>query len=768
MYMKLTGHFRNLANNWKSNMVALAGLSLGMMVAILSVSYIIFESSYDSFHSSSERIYTVYTRINTSENEYATSFASESGLKDFALSHIPAVSEACRIKGLNTDIEVNENIFKDVDGYYCDPEFFRIFDFRLITGDEDVLSEPGKIILTRELSERLFGTIDSYNRIISINGDEYTVAGIAEDPPLNTNFNFSFLVSIMGTSASAQMDQRNQVNLYLLSSVKLDSAAVLKQGLDEYYTSAGRERYSNEVIQLSDLHQYGSKSSKSFLIFISISILVLFTSVVNYVNIQYARIETRTREIGMRKVNGASRWSIIGMIIWESLLMIFISSVLGLILSELFLDRFQQLTSVKVQQYGPGLWTIQVIVIVLTLFLGTVAGLLTSYRYSAFNPINLIRGVFRSGNKIYIRKIVIGLQFAISGGMAALMIIFYLQIDFLKNADMGFESDNRLLIELSPVMTGRYEMIHDEVLNIPGVDRVTGRLGGFGRVDIAMVAQKGENQPENRFFVMGYVVEDDFFNTYGIDIIEGKTFNGISGRDSNLVVIDKFTAGTLGLENPVGSKLKANGMTVEVIGVVDDADFIALNSERRPRFYNQFYKGCKELTVKYNGDPKAILSEIDKFLTGIDPEYVLNYKRLDESVAGLYQKETNLFRIIGICGIIAIALSLTGAYAMAAYLAERRMRQNSIRRVAGASEKDIIIKSILEIGWPVIAGTIVSWPFVYMVAGKWMGNFTEKVAVGILPFVLSFAGIAILVVLTIYTISRRAALRNPAELLRQE
>jgi putative ABC transport system permease protein len=291
---------------------------------------------------------------------------------------------------------------------------------------------------------------------------------------------------------------------------------------------------------------------------------------------------------------------------------------------------------------------------------------------------------------------------------------------------------------------------------------VTGRSSVFGNVDMAMSIIKGENIPENRFFVFGFNVEDDFFETYGIKLIEGKTFRDINGRDSSLVIIDKYTAGILGLEHPVGEKFKALGMTVEVIGLMEDADFIALSSHRMPRLYTQFFNGCSELTVKYSGNVKVILAEIDRLLTQLDPDYSMEYKSLDEAVVGLYEKEINLFNIISICGIIAIA------YAMAAYLAGRRIRQNSIRRVFGASEQNITIQSIFEIVWPVLLGTLISWPVVYLVARNWLSHFSGKITIGAFPFIISLTLISLLVVVTVYSISRRSAFRNPVEMLRQE
>lgn len=748
-------------------MVSLAGLSLGMMVAILSVSYIVFESSYDTFHPASNRIFTVYTRY-VLQGSSPVSFAIESGMKSYAEDNVAAVESACIVKKITADLTLENSVFKGINGYFTGPEFFSMFDFRLLSGNPGQLSEPGTVFLTVRLAEKLFGGIDCSGRVIRIAGKPYTVSGIVKDPPVNSNFDFDFLLpELKADAAAGTQKDKEKVNLYILTKTAKTAKASLQNNLDAYFISAGREKERTEVIALRDLHQYSSRTEKSFLIFISVTLLVLFTSMVNFLNTHFARFRTRTGEIGMRRVNGASGMTILRMIIAETVLMTLIAAIAGLILSQLSLGYFQKLTSSMVQLHGPGLWKIQVLVVALTLLLGVTAGFIISVRYSGYNAIDLIRGLFRV-EKSYIRKILIGLQFAISGGLIILMIILYQQLNFLKRTDMGFDPQNRLLIELSPALADKYDVIRTGLMNISGIEMVSGRGSAFGNVDVAMSVMKGENTPENRFFVFGYNVTDDFFETYGIKLIEGNDFGDISGRDSSLVIMDKFTAGMLGMEHPVGEKLKGLGMNMEVIGLVEDADFIALSSQRMPRLYLQTSDQCSEVTVKYHGDVKVIMSEISGFLSQLDPDFSPEYRSLDDAVTGLYKKETNLFNIISICGIIAIILSLTGAYAMAVYLAGRKIRPNSIRRVFGASEGDITIKSILEIGLPAVLGNMAAWPVVYFVGEKWLSQFSGKITIGVFPFMVSLLLISLLVAGTVYIISRRSAFRNPAEILQQE
>jgi putative ABC transport system permease protein len=771
---------RRFITNGRENLITLIGLSLGMMVMILCLSYVVFENSYDRFQSKADRIVAVYTRHETSPGQTAMSTSTESGLKFFTERNLSEVEASSRVKPVTSNVEAGENSFKGIKGYIADPEIFGIFDFKVLSGSIASF-EPGRVVITEELASRLYRRSDCVGETVTISGSTgnsiATISAVVKDYPDNSNLEFELIIPLPAIGTSGSLKESDNVNLYLLLHKEPDSYAGLKGVLDQYFLSTGNSHLSAEIIPVVKLHRYwetyleNRSANKSVVIFLVVSLLVLFTSAANYVNIQYARSETRVREIGLRKVNGATRTGIVRSMILESLFIVTLASILGLLLSDIFLGSFQDLTSSPVSQYGPGLFWLQVIIVVITLFLGMVTGILTSLRYSGFNPAELVKGNVLLKQKSLLRKVVVALQFTISGGLIAVILIFSIQLRHLRTTDMGFDPQNRILLPLPPAMSGRYELIREKLSSIPAVVNVTGKGSGFGGVDMAFGMYRGANTPENRLIAMAYIVEDNFFETYGMEILEGKSFSEVSGRDSNFVVIDKYTAGVLELEEPVGHRFNAAGITMEIIGMVEDADFQALNSGRTPRFYSQLYNNCSEVTVRYRddiSDLQPLLGDIERALTAIDPDYHLNFTLLDEAVWNLYGNERDLYTIILICGVLAIVLSLTGAYSMAAYMAERRIKQNSIRRVLGATAKGITIRSIMEIGWPVLIGVAVSWPFVKIITTRWMENFLSTTDPGIYPYILSMILVGMFAAITVFSVSRPASLKNPADMLRQE
>jgi putative ABC transport system permease protein len=759
-------YYRNFVKYRRENLVTLAGLSLALMITILSVSYIIFEYSFDTFHSKADRIFTVYTRIKATGGD-AISYAVESGLAEYSGDNIPEAGKSCIIKELRTEIGYNDAVYTGIDGYYTEPAMFSMFDFGLITGDPASLLDPGSVILTGRLSGRLTGTANCSGALVTINGRIHTVAGIVKDPPVNSNLEFDFLLPYSEAQGEAGSGSgSDKVNLFLLTNGKIGTDDLRKK-LDGYFTSSGRDSERCEVVRLKDLHRYGTGKDKSILILAAVSFLVLFISMVNFTNSNSACIEARRKEIGLRKVSGATGPRVTWMLVTDSLRTVFIASVAGYILSAIALDYFQKLTSVTVRLWGPGLWKIQAVVILLVLLLGLVAGLITTAGISGARPAALIMGAAPIKRKMSASGILAGLQFAVSGGLLSMMIIIFHQLSMLKTADMGFDPDNRLLIRLSSVHSEKYETIRSELMNFNGVDDVTGRGSAFGNADMAMTVTWGDNPSENHLFVLGYNVKKNFFECYGIKIIEGQTFSDFSKSDPNRVIIDRYTADMLGMEHPAGNKIHGAGRSLEIIGLADNADFTSLSDKRLPRIYVQFYDDCAEMTVKYHDDIKPVLTEISTLLTQTDPSYQFDYISLRDAVTGLYDKETNLFSLIGICGLIAILLSVSGAYAMALYFEKNRIREYGIRKVYGASSGRITILSVSGIILPVVIGTLTTMPAVILISGSWLSHFSARVSIGLMPFLVALVSMASLALVTVYSVSRRAALRNPAEILRQ-
>ncbi|TFH39345.1 MAG: FtsX-like permease family protein [Bacteroidia bacterium] len=769
--MGLSTFLRNFIKFLKGNLFSLAGLSIGMMVTVYSVTYIAFESSYDRFHKNHGRIYQVSTIMELQSGNEVETTNTYHQLKEYIDLQLPQIESTCRIRNSSEPIVLNQEKYKNHKGLFVDKEFFSVFDFKMLVGDGTVIENPNSIILCQDLAEKLFGDINCLGKTLGINGEIYSIRGIIEDPPGNTSVKFDYLIPINNYLKELPKSYSFlSVNTFFRAREEFEDFPLITGLIDEFfnaYNVKSKEMYSTKLRKLTDINQYSNNTSRNFVLFISISVLVLLVSIVNFVNAYAAGSELRMHETGIRKVVGASRILLIRNMLFQSVIFCLLAAIIGLVLSELFIGSFRTLSEVNVKQYGPGLWWIQIIILFIALFTGCIAGIFPAIRYSSLSVISMVRcsGEF-TGGSVGLRKILVIFQYIISAGLLICIFIFLLQLRYLDKKDPGYEVESRMLVEVSPVLESSYNTYIGELRNIPGIITVSGNVASFGQtVGIGIRNEEnGEGMP-----AMCYFVEDNFFKAYGINVQQGRTFSQTSGIDTGNVIIDAATVGILGLEEPLGKKIKTgSSRELEIIGVVDNTDLIALKGERTPFLYTQFINICSELIIHYQGDPYEIAERISASLIEFDPEFEYNFRTVKEAKDTLYTEEKNQVKIVLIVCLIAVIITIIGAYSMAAYMAEYRARQVSIRKVMGATISEVLHHSFREIILMIIIAYIVASPLAYFISSSWLENFTQRIVIGPLPFILSIITLSTLIFITVFFKERKAAMVNPVKNLRQE
>ena len=653
--------------------------------------------------------------------------------------------------------------------FMVDKEFLSMCNFKLLVGDKTVVNEPGKIVLTERLANIIFGRKDCLGESLNIGENSYTINGIMENPPGNSRFKFEYLISMH--DALRKLENYNFISVltYVQLTDNYSDLKVISDLMKNFYYDydvKSKERFDLSLSPLTGFNQFRTKSSRNFILFISVSVLALLVSIVNIINSFAAWSELRLREIGIRKVMGATRSNLLRNMLRNSIIASLLAGLTGLILSEIFLGVFRDLTGVKVNQYGPGLLWIQVLLGIVVIIIGLIAGIFPAIRYSSPRIISLISGKGSGAIRILsLRKILVLLQYIISAGLLATIFIIFLQLRFLSNKNPGYLSDNRILITVPRDLEFSYSTYINELKKIPGINSVSGSASVFGST-VGFGLRRTADE-EGRA-AMGTFIEDGFFRAYGIRLIDGKTFEQTSGRDSSKVIIDRSTAALLDFDRPVGEKIILSGRESEIIGLVEDADLIALKGERKPFFYTQYYDLCCELIIHYSGDPGIIAKAVASKLTEFDPGTEYNFRTLEEARKVLYEKETNQTKIILFVGIVALLMTMTGAYSMASYLSERRAKQVSIRKVMGATVSEVLKLSVREMIVMIALAFVIASPISYFVSNKWLQNFTQRISIGFLPYMLAFILLFILIYLTVFFIERKSAMANPVDNLRQE
>lgn len=769
--MSLSTFFRSLLQFLKANLVSLAGLSVGMIVTVFSVTYIVFELSYDRFHTDYKKIYQVSTILELQPGNEVTMSSTHQQLKEYIDLNIPQVESCCRLKQVNESIIIDQDKYKNHKGLYIDKEFFSVFSFKMLVGDGSVIDDPNTIILSSDLADKFFGGKNCIGSTLQIKDDIYTVRGIIENPPGNSSIEFEYLIPLshffMGLPPTYNF---LSVETFFRAVSEIDDYPFMEGLLDNFYKVRdikNNEMFSIKLSRLADLNQYFHNTSKNFILFIIVSILVLLVSIVNFVNTVAAGSETRIHETGIRKVVGASRACLVRNMLARTIILTLMAAIIGLILSEIFLDYFRELSGIEVEQYGPGLWWIQVTILFIALIAGVAAGVFPAIRYSSPDVISMIRGGGdMKGGYVPLRKILVLFQYTISAGLLITIFIFLSQLRYLSNKDHGYSAESRMLVEVSRALEFKYESYIFELKKIPGIVSITGNGSSFGSTVGMSVRMEKNSEAIN---ALCYFVEDDFFETYGIRVLEGKTFSQTSGIDTGKVIIDAATVDILGLTDPVGQKIySASLKEVEILGVVDNTDLIARKGKRSPFLYTQFYNLCSELIIHYQGDPAVIARKIAERMTEYDPEFEFNFRTVEEARRSLYKKEVNELKIVLFVGIIALILTLIGAYSMAAYMAERRSKEISIRKVMGATVSEVLQLSFREMAWMILLAFIIASPVAYYMSNRWLENFTEKISIGPVPFILSAVILTIMIFAAVYYRERKAAMANPVDNLRQQ
>ena len=358
-------------------------------------------------------------------------------------------------------------------------------------------------------------------------------------------------------------------------------------------------------------------------------------------------------------------------------------------------------------------------------------------------------------------------QFVVSLTLISYLLVQALQLKFLSGFDSGIETENRLVITLNRNLMMKYRRFIGNIEEIPGVISVSGKATRFGGDYGADIRLPGWDQ-ETKLVAYGYCVQDNFFEVMGIDLIEGKSFSNYPVRDSSRFIIDKYTANLLGLEDPVGSIIRDDFITGEIVGVVENTNLVSLNKEKRPVVYNQIKDYSSELLINYSGSIENIISSLEKVLTSFDPDYILEYDTLGERMAGFYKNERSNLKLTSWLTALALILCLSGVYSIVSNRVEKERKNISIKKILGASMNDLHTYFGKEIFYLLLLSAAISVPIAYFMSVNWLSDYTERIRIGLLPFVFSLLIVTLLSVLITLIKHNTISSLNPVENLKTE
>jgi putative ABC transport system permease protein len=787
-YLKIA--IRNFLKDRFFSVINISGLAVGISVVLLIGLFIVHELSFDRFHSKADRIYRIATHLEMGGN-IADINSTFPPLAKAIETDIPEVQNAIRLFSLDGLVfKTDEKVFSEDNVLYADPEFLDVFDFELLSGEKTTaLSKRNQVLLTPALAKKYFNTTrweDLPGKSVTIGAELFDVMGVIEDAPPNSHFHFNAVVS-MESSVQGRDESWNSMNLstYLLLKEHTEIKSVEEKIKDVFlknmpnFDKLGKEGIviESKALGITDIHlksniqgEFEPNGSMTTLyIFGSVALIVLLLACVNFVNLVTARSANRAKEVGVRKVLGSASSQLIRQFTLESVSLVFVATLIALGFVELLRAPFNALSG-KQLPFDLLLSPSSIgVLIVFILFLGILAGSYPAFFLSSFKPAQVLKGKVRAGfRSSSLRNFLVTLQFVISIVLITCTFIVQDQLSFMRSKKLGFDKENVLILDNANRLASQESFIND-LKQLPSVQNVAGAQ--FKPIDdYDGIPVTTELDKDNRKLVNLSTIDYDFLPTLKYDIKAGRNFSKEMSSDSTGVILNEKAAAYLfGNETPLDKKIFYDRKeSYTVIGVVKDFNFESLKNEVRPLL---FFAGGDQryLHVRLNpGDHQASIKSIEQLWLKQSPDVPFTYSFLDESYTALFKQEMKLGLLFSVFTALALFIACLGLLGLAAYMADQRRKEISVRKVLGATLTEVFVlmsKDFLKI---IAVAYIISLPIAYFAMREWLSDFAYRVNVSPLWLV---AGGMLVIIVALATVSYqaiRSGLLNPVDALKEE
>lgn len=779
-YLKTT--FRTLLRNKTYSLLNLLGLGIGIASAAIIFLWVEDETSYDSHYPNRERIAQVMT--NQTYDGITRTFRSTPGVLGPALlKEVPGVVNATRVSEDRNLFSVGDkSIFER--GLSVDPGFLSMFSVDFLEGTrETALEQLRSVVISEKIAEQFFGKTSGVvgKRIKIDNKQEYLVTGVFKNVQPNSTLQFDWLAPFKVYEEERQWLKywgANAPHTYIQFSENTSFDA-LNKSVSGFIT-AHDEKVNNQVVMLAmpdwrlradfiDGKQAGGRI-EFVRMFGIIAWIILIIACINFMNLATARGTTRAREVGVRKVLGAGKFTLVLQFIGEAIVMAFIALFFGLMLVKLFLPLFNTLVE---KQIDLNLWDPRHILtaIAVALFCGIVAGSYPSIYLSSFNPIKVFKGLKLQGGSGFVRKSLVGFQFVISIVLIICTILIYQQVNHIKNRDLGYDKDRLLQIKMTGDLPKGYESVRQSLLNTGKVENV-----GLCSSDPLYTGDNSSNyewegkDPASEILISGRYITASYLATMQMQVIEGRNFKDDKRTDSLNVLVTETLAKMMGKNSAVGKILRSGDKPYTVVGVVKDYVYGNMYGKPDPVvFYSQpDYASFMFVRLSASANVQDAVSATTSILKTANPGYPPEYDFVDDQFNTIFKSESLISSLSRIFSVLAILISCLGLFGLSAFTAEQRYKEIGIRKVLGASVAGIasmLSKDFLRI---VIVAIIIASPLAFFIMQNWLQDFSYRITISWWVFVLAGVLAVMIAVCTISFQALRAALTNPVKSLRSE
>ena len=783
-YLKIA--WRNITRSKRNAFINIAGLGIGMAASILILIWVQFELSVDRFYKHSDRIYAVWKNTEMQGEIYSWDY-TPTPYAPTMKEEYPEVEETARITEWDPVLlGVGDNKFYETTTF-TDPGFFKIFDFKVLEGDPvEALSTPDNIVLTESLARKLFGESSPLGKSVNVeNQMNFEVKAVIEDLPENTSFNFTAFLPVKKLEALGWVGdywQNNSMRTFamLRQGTDLTSFNEKHQGFTKKYDKT-ESKTSDFLFPMSGLHLYSkfengeSVGGKIELIrmFGIVSIVVLLIAAINFVNLSTAQSDKRSKEVAIRKISGAGKGMLVGQFLAESILIALTAYVLAIFIVSLSFSWFKDLVGQEFESpYSqPFFWIISVVYVIVT---GILAGGYPAFLLSSYKPTVIFKSKLNINRSFGIkpREVLVVFQFAVVVTLISSVWIIRDQVNYVQNRDIGIKGGNLIFHMVTESINKNKVAMKNELLNLPEVESVTYTYSPLSEIhsNSDMMEWQGKD-PDYKPNISRMGQDANLVKTAGMELVAGRDIDIYTyPSDSLSAIVNEKTVEIMGFDDPIGQVIKDDSYEFTIVGVVKDFIMDSPFDEVRPIVVIGPERNLDFIHIRFaeGGNHVNSLASVESVFNKFNPNSPFDYKFVDQEHARKFSSQERTAKLTSLFTGLAVFISCMGLFGLATFIAERRKKEISVRKVMGASVTSIVGLISSEFTKLVLISVLVGIPTTWYFMSDWLETFAYRTAIDWTVFLWTGGLTLVIALVTVSSQSIKAALVNPAETLKSE
>ena len=771
--------FRNIARHKGYAFINIAGLAVGLACCLLIFLWVKHEWSYDRYHENAEKIFRIVCHWPKDEGEGWT-WRTPPPLAQALKEKYPEILQSSRFYWRNgLLVEQEERRFRE-NIAFADSSLFRIFSVPLQKGNPDgILDDPKSAVISATTAQKYFGSEDPIGQTLVV--DERTsfrVTGVMEDIPSNSMLHYPVIIPFSQLEELTKMGALDDwgdfgYNTFVLLQKNADLGSVEVKVRPFFDDVFDENIVALELQPITRIHLYtlgGGGPIVYVWIFSAIAVFILIIACINFMNLATARSATRAREIGMRKVVGANRWRIIQQFLSESVLMALVSLLIALVLVGLLAQPLAKLAEFPegTHIFDPGILPVFLLIAVIT---GLLSGSYPAFFLSSFQPASVLKGRQKSGSALF-RRILVVFQFTISIFLLVGMMLISKQMSHMGRQPLGFSKEHVVYVPMNDSLREKLDPMRQEMLRDPGIHAVaavSNYMGQGAMWSTGSVEWEGSDASEVAVSLSMIYIDQELAETFDLKMAAGRFFSKDFETDADNFVLNEAAIKAMGVESPIGLRLRVANQQGHIIGVVKDFNFRSLHSEISPLvlIMDPTYYRYMAIRIGATNVP-GILESIERVYKMFSPKQPFEYRFLDEVLDRSYRAEERSRRLFRYAVLLAVFISCLGLFGLASFMAERRTKEIGVRKVLGASKSGIFLLLARSFMLWILFANIIAWPAAYYFMKRWLQNFAYQTSITLDVFILAGFITTGLAMLTVSWQSLKIAGTNPINTLRHE